>query len=157
MTNIYLIDTNVLIYAIDEKSEFHSEAIGIFEQARKDKFIPCIAYQNILECYAIITDAKRVKNPLNPVGALALLTNNYLDNPLFLKIQQRAETAKRALSIAVKYQLSKQRVFDALLIQTMLDNGVKQIVTYNVKDFINFREIKVIQPSVLWQATELLS
>jgi len=149
MTNIYLIDTNVLIYAIDERSKYHIDSVGIFEQAKKDKFIPCISYQSILECYAIITDARRVRSPLNPVEALALLTNNYLDNPLFLKIHQRSETAIRALSIAVKHRLSKQRIFDALLIQTMLDNEVRQIVTYNVKDFKHFREIRAIQPSVL--------
>ncbi len=149
MTNIYLIDTNVLIYAIDEKSKFHIDSVEIFEQAKKDKFIPCIAYQSILECYAIITDVKRVRNPLNPVQALALLTNNYLDNPLFLKIHQRSETAKRTLSIAVKHRLSKQQIFDALLIQTMLDNGIKQIVTYNIKDFIRFKKIKAIQPATL--------
>lgn len=50
------------------------------------------------------------------------------------------------IDLLKRHKITKQKIFDLQLVATMLSNGVNQIYTYNKKDFLKFKEIKVFNP-----------
>ena len=55
-------------------------------------------------------------------------------------------TLERLLGLLERHPVTEQRIFDAFLVATMLDNEVRTIYTQNVKDFQGYPEIQVINP-----------
>ena len=53
--NDLLIDTNVLVYAIDEDSQFFTQARSLFD---KNEFELCTTSKNLVEFLAVTTRAK---------------------------------------------------------------------------------------------------
>ena len=56
METTYLIDTNILIYAFNENSEFHMKSLDIVEKALNKELNAVISDKNLYEFFAIITD-----------------------------------------------------------------------------------------------------
>ncbi len=63
------LDTNILVYATNEDSPYHSIAKGIIDQANKGNLHAFISPQILSEFYSTITNLKRVENPLSPEDA----------------------------------------------------------------------------------------
>ena len=49
-------------------------------------------------------------------------------------------------SISGIYRPEQQYIFDLNIVATMLSNGISRISTYNVKDFLHYSEIEVLNP-----------
>jgi len=136
MTERFLIDTNILVYAftnIDSKKQ--KNAKEIIYKAR-DLGVGYISKQNIIEL--IDTNRKFSKN----------LSNKELDKIITglesLKIiDYNTTTIKKALDIQTQTNIS---FFDSLIIQTMIENNIYLIYTENEKDFRKTKQISVINP-----------
>jgi predicted nucleic acid-binding protein len=136
MTERFLIDTNILVYAftnIDSKKQ--KNAKEIIYKAR-DLGFGYISKQNIIEL--IDTNRKFSKN----------LSNKELDKIITglesLKIiDYNTTTIKKALDIQTQTNIS---FFDSLIIQTMIENNIYLIYTENEKDFRKTKQISVINP-----------
>lgn len=142
--NIYeplLFDSNVLVYAHNKDSLFHSQAIKLVTKVIKGEIFGCLASQNLLEFYSIITDRKRLTNPIAPKLATELV-NQYLSSP-FEIIYPNLNTNKITVEFLKKNEFKDGQIFDVFLIATMLSNNIKHIVTANVKDFNKFDGISV--------------
>jgi predicted nucleic acid-binding protein len=46
--------------------------------------------------------------------------------------------------LGVRYQVTRQTIFDALIVAMMIQHGVKGIYTGNSKDFTRFDEVEVL-------------
>ena len=46
----------------------------------------------------------------------------------------------------MKYPIVGVDIFDAQLVSTMMEYGIKNIYTVNTKDFVRFKEIEVVNP-----------
>uniref|UniRef100_UPI002624B7B1 type II toxin-antitoxin system VapC family toxin n=1 Tax=uncultured Maritalea sp. TaxID=757249 RepID=UPI002624B7B1 len=134
-----LIDSNILIYAINTSSPKHSEAKTFLRELRDT---PVIAHQNILEAFRILTHAK-YSHPM-PVGS-ALRSLNLLcgDSQMILP---NSLTFSLLQEFSTVHKLDGNRVFDAYLAATALSNDVHTIATDNVKDFAKFSGLKVTNP-----------
>ena len=143
---MYLIDSNILVYAINEDSEYHSESYKIIDLINRGKIQGCIFLQNVLETFAVITDSRKVENPLTPVEAIQIIKDDYIDNPMIVKIVPKLSVIDRILGLFDKYEVKRQEIFDLCLVATMLDNDVKGIYTLDTKYFekFEFLEIKSI-------------
>ena len=136
MTERFLIDTNILVYAftnVDSKKQ--KNAKEIIYKAR-DLGVGYISKQNIIEL--IDTNRKFSKN----------LSNKELDKIITglesLKIiDYNTTTIKKALDIQTQTNIS---FFDSLIIQTMIENNIYLIYTENEKDFRKTKQISVINP-----------
>jgi len=60
-----LLDTNILVYGADETSRFHKSAFALREKGLSGEFSLCICPQVLNEFFAIVTDPKRVSNPIS--------------------------------------------------------------------------------------------
>ena len=134
-----LIDSNVLIYAINTRSPKHGLAKEFLVENSRNLHV---AHQNILETIRVLTHTKfafpmKIKNAIEAIeGILRACT----------VISPDYRTHQIALRLIAKYKLSSNHVFDAYLVATALSNSIDTIATDNIRDFKKFTEIKVINP-----------
>jgi len=134
-----------LVYAADEASPFHEKSKKLREREIVGKIRLCICPQILVEFFAIITDSRRVEKPIKPKEAIEEI-EKYLRSENIFKIYPKEDTLLRTISLLKKYNLRRQRVFDAQLVATMLSNGVIRIYTFNLEDFSKFKEIEALKP-----------
>jgi predicted nucleic acid-binding protein len=138
----YFVDTNVLVYATFEESEFYPKALQCVEKMNPDFYV--ISRQVVMEYISIVTSDRIYKKYLSPKKALdnMILFQEYVQ----LLEKEKAfdlEILKTALSL---YPVSKRNIFDLNIYITMVQNGLSTIVTANEKDFRGYEKIKIMNP-----------
>lgn len=139
-----LIDTNILVYANNKDSQFHAICKSIVEKAINGDIEAAIAVQNLVELYAVITDKRRVENPLSPVKAKELI--GFYKSSNIRIIAPTPQTVDIIAKLIEKHSPKAQSIFDYLLVATMMDNSVYGIYTVNSEHFKHFDSITVINP-----------
>ena len=142
---IGLIDTNVLVYRADQDSTFHLPSVNLISRGLRGDISLCLAPQNLTEFYAVMTNPKRVTNPIDPVAARVEI-ERYLQSQNIRKIYQTADLIPKLLELINQYPPTRQQIFDLQLIATMLLNDITRIYTFNAKHFQPYQEIEVIVP-----------
>ncbi len=137
-----LFDSNVLVYAHNQDSLSHSKAVKLITEVAKGGVFGILTFQNLLEFYSVITDKRRLSNPVTPKLATELV-NRYLYSP-FEIIYPNIDTNKIIVELLKKNQFKDGQIFDVYLIATMLSNNIRRIVTANVSDFKKFDSISVL-------------
>lgn len=134
-----IIDSNILIYAINSDSpknkkaqEFLKENLGDLE----------VTHQNILETLRVLTHSKFSK----PMGIKLALTATQSISKSCHIISPTKTTYYLWLELINKHALTGNRIFDAYLVATALSNGINIIATDNIKDFKKLTEIKTVNP-----------
>jgi predicted nucleic acid-binding protein len=140
-----LFDSNILIFAHNVDSPKHPRAKQLIDTAFALDLKACIAHQNILEFFSVITSSKRVENSLSLKDTFHVI-ENYLLCEEITKIYPSTATLSKAIYMAKKLSLNQAEIFDCYLAQTMLDNNVFTIYTENTSDFRHYPGIKAIDP-----------
>ncbi len=132
-----LIDSNILVYALDNTHCHYGLSISIIDKIINGEIIAYITAQNLFETFAIITSNRFVSKPLNVQDAYALIFSRYISD-YFNLIYDKPLTWQTAFDIAQKANIVAQGIHDIHLVATMLDNGLNNIITYNKSDFQQF-------------------
>lgn len=140
---MYLVDSNVLVYAADKRSPYHSKAKALRDKAVRGETAACVSSTVLTEFYAVVTDTKRVANPLSPSQALREIEAYRMMLPV---LYPTAIAMDKLKDLIEKYQVKGQDIFDAFIVATMLEHGVDKIYTANRKHFEQFEEIQVETP-----------
>lgn len=134
-----LVDSNILIYAINADSPKHERAKRFLESHVQNLQI---SHQNILEALRVITHST-FSHPLNLKEGLASVLSLVQS---FQIIVPNNKTYYVCLELIKKHKLTGNRIFDAYLAATALTNATFEIATDNERDFAKIKEIKVINP-----------
>lgn len=134
-----LIDSNILIYAINADSPKHKKAQLFVEENAPNLEI---AHQNILETLRVLTH-KGFQNPMELADAITAVK---AIAQLCRIISPNRTAYYLSVELITKYKLRGNRIFDAYLTATALSSGVEVIATDNVKDFKKFAPLKIINP-----------
>ncbi|MDO8570872.1 MAG: PIN domain-containing protein [Candidatus Daviesbacteria bacterium] len=134
-----IIDSNILIYAINSDSPKNKKAQEFLRENLKNLEV---THQNILETLRVLTHPKFSKK-MKSQDALESITGIIRVARI---IQPRYETYYVFLELLKKHQFGGDKIFDIYLIATALSNNIETIATDNTKDFIKFKEIKTINP-----------
>lgn len=134
-----LIDTNLIIYAINSASPKHNQAKRFLSQNQSSLIV---AHQNILEGMRVLTHAKfshpmtffQAEKAVDAITKVATI------------ISPTEETLPIAVVLMHKYTRAANRIFDAYLVATMLTHGIKKIATDNDRDFTMYEEVTVLNP-----------
>ena len=132
------LDTNVLVYAINEDSQFYAKARKLLNRDGG-----MIAWQNLTEFYAIVTDKRRINKCLMPSRAI-LEIKNLLENSQARVVLPNLVTGKLWLELLSQAKVKAQKVHDLFLAATFLSNGVKTLVTENTGDFKGVEGVRVM-------------
>jgi predicted nucleic acid-binding protein len=144
-SDIALLDSNILIYAHQSLSKFHQPSKSLRDRAMAGEIQICICPQVLMEFYAVITNSKRVTNPILPEDAMNEVVK-YFQSKQILKIYSREDLLLKIIDLARKYKVEKHEIFDLQIVATMLSNGISKLYTYNYDHFARFTELEVLIP-----------
>jgi predicted nucleic acid-binding protein len=133
------LDTNILVYAYDETAgERHLIAKKILQECMEGKITLFISNQILGETIHVF------RNKFPQISSIDIeeLIEEIMGIPSWQKVNYTDKTIQRALS-----NLGENNDFwDAVIAQTMKENGITHIYTENTKDFEKIKGIKAINP-----------
>jgi len=139
------LDTNVLVLADDAASPHNARAKAILEQVLKGSLRACISQQVLAEYFSVVTSPRRLARPLK--------VNEAMERVRFLsksrkirKIYPKRSTLLRCVEYCAGKGITGPRIFDAQYAFTLMDNGIKRLITQNVRDFSAFEGLKAENP-----------
>ncbi len=148
VADLALLDTNVLVYAMDETSAFHAASRKVVLRAcdstAQERL--CVAPQVLAEFFAVVTNPKRVQRPRTPAEAL-MVVEQFLALPNLSVLPVPIDVVSRWIILVRERALNASRVFDAQLVATALANGVRRVYTYDRAHFECFNGIEVVTPA----------
>jgi len=144
MKKSWLIDSNVLVYSYDETVKQHDLSYYIVEKAMSGEISACLAQQNLLEFISVVTNPKRVLNPLSTDEALEKI-NSYISSNIRI-ISPLPTTIFTFHYLIQIYPAIRERIFDVYLAATAFDNNVGRICTFNIRHLKNILSLEVKTP-----------
>ena len=129
-----LLDTNALIYSIDEGSKYFNKAQKLFSEP----FELCTTSKNLSEFLAVVTRIPKIPLPLNDASLIVedfinVMTIYYPTQESFLTFQD----------LIRKYKPSGLQIHDYEIVSIGLANQTTTIATFNEKDFKKIKEIEL--------------
>jgi len=137
------IDTNVLLYSLNRNCVEHVAARAFVESCvnRKDVAISELV---LVELYVLLRNPAVVREFLD-AGRAAALCEVFRRHPHWALIDT-ATVMDRVWAAAARPDVARPRIFDARLAYTLLDNGVTELATHNIRDFDDFGFARVFDP-----------
>ncbi len=138
----WIFDSNLLVYAINYDSPFHSRTEKLFLKIKSKTLKAVVTQQNILETHKVLIRLYK-KTPSESVRALDNLLQGFgisVIHPFSYTIETYHALISQASTVS--------DLFDYYLAATMLDNGINRILIVNTKDFNQIPDIEAINPFV---------
>jgi predicted nucleic acid-binding protein len=123
-----VIDTNVLVYAMDADNSHHAASRALLDAARNRSTTLYVTSQILCEFYSIVTNPRRVSKPRSPADAIAAISGMLA----FLSVlPSPARTITNLIELLQRHPVTGGEVFDLLIVATMQTNEVRRIYTFN--------------------------
>jgi predicted nucleic acid-binding protein len=129
-----LVDTNVLVYAVFPAMPDHPASRALVDTAKSAGANLCVAPQNLIEFFAVVTDPRRVTQPKTSDEAPQAI-DDFLMLPGLALLPVPGDLMTRWSQLIRQSSTTRKRAFDTQLVATMLGNSVKKIYTFNTADF----------------------
>ena len=140
-----LIDTNILIYAVNKDSEHHKQARLILKKVSTGEINAVISIQNVLEFCSVLTSVKLLTKPISIKEAWNLV-HDIIDSGIEI-IYPNKNIIQILPELFSKSETLGKRIYDYYLVATMRSYNIPTIYTVNEKDFKNFKNtINVVNP-----------
>ncbi len=136
MTNV-LVDTNILLYAIDEDSKYFIEVQSFLINKAFNFFTTS---KNISEFLSVITRIPKNAFPINE--ALQIIEEF---NSVFTVLYPTEKSNIIFLELLKKYSPIGLKIHDFEIVSIGLENKISQIATLNKKDFEEIEEISLVE------------
>lgn len=145
MTNVkrLFVDTNILIFATNELSEWYLPASKALEEARQSSVDLIISSQILREYLAAATRISVIGNGL-PLPKI--LENVRIFRDEFTVVEDNPFVLDILLDILPKVAVAGKQVHDANIVATMQVHGVRHLFTHNVADFNRFATFVTVLP-----------
>jgi len=138
--DLYLIDTNILVYNFDNSEKIkHEKTLKILDLCWKKEAKYAISTQNLSEFFTIVTE--KITNPLSKKEAKNII-QKIIELSNFIILEIKPKTIISAINISEKYGI---KYWDALIAATMKENQIFNIYTED-KDFKKIPWLNVVNP-----------
>jgi predicted nucleic acid-binding protein len=151
MSTSALLDTNVLVAALYERSPLHQLAAGLVARGLRTRGAFCIAPQNLIEFTAVITRRRQGHEPVS-AETIGAFTDTLYRSRTLKKVYPRRGTVMRAIREGNALGIFGSAWYDLFLAVTMRDAGVRGIITENIADF---RRIPFVTAYGIEEAAEM--
>jgi len=141
---LYGIDTNILLYAYDRSSTLFEQAIKFIARSCEEAQI-ALADLSLLEFYSVITDGRKISDPLSPSEAADII-HDIQSADEFHVFCSNVSIINKTISYARENNISRFGINDIFIAQTLAHYGIDKIYTLNTKDFKKFDFIEAINP-----------
>ncbi|MEI6728410.1 MAG: type II toxin-antitoxin system VapC family toxin [bacterium] len=133
----YCLDTNILVYAVNQESGFYGLANGVIDLVNDSAFSIFITDKTLYEYYAVVK---------NILPEKALLSFNELLEIFDGKILRSTENTIKLvqnLLLESKTNSKGKYIHDLVLAAICIDNRIDCLITQNAKDFENIPMLKI--------------
>ena len=130
-----LLDTNVLIYSIDEESKYFKKVQDLISEQNIDLFTTS---KNLSEFLAAIT-----RFPVNSLSLKNALTVIQDFKTFFTVLYPNEKSYKIFIDLLKKYEPTGLQIHDFEIISIALACQIDTIATFNIKDFKRVAEVKL--------------
>jgi predicted nucleic acid-binding protein len=139
-----LVDTNILVRAVDPADPAHGAALNGLERLRRSGATLLVAAQNVAELWNVLTRGV-ASNGLGWPLAAALAERQRIERLYRLVVADDRDVYERWKRLVDEYRVTGHQVFDARLAAVMQVAGIGAIVTFNRTDFARYG-VDVIDP-----------
>lgn len=143
---MFVVDTNILVYAADEESSFHKHCYELIEEWRRQAAAWYVTWGILYEFLRVSTHTRVFRHPWPVLQAWsfveAILTSPSLG--ILIATERHAEVA--ADVIKGSPSLSGNLLYDAQTAILMREHGIKRIYTRDT-DFHRFPFLEPIDPT----------
>jgi toxin-antitoxin system PIN domain toxin len=140
------IDTNILVYAHREDSQFHGKAYALLKEIAESKLSWAIPYPCIHEFYAIVTHTK-IFNPPTSTDLVIEQLEAWMKSPSLQLLGESAGYFEILKSKLTKGKLQGSKVHDARIISICIQNGVNTLYSSD-RDFNKIAGLKIQNPLI---------
>lgn len=133
--NKILVDTNILIYSIDEDSKYFESAQQILSSSENELYT---SSKNLSEFLSVVT-----RTPGNTLSINEAITAIADFHAIFGILYPNRNSYEVFLNLLQTYHPAGLQIHDFEIAGIALANGIRRIATFNKKDFISIEEIKV--------------
>ncbi|MCY7376813.1 MAG: type II toxin-antitoxin system VapC family toxin [Pyrinomonadaceae bacterium] len=140
----YLLDTNILLRLIELAHSQHRETIEALKKLRRRNCTFYILLQNVSEFWNVGTRP----TDKNGLGLSIARADSHLSRfeRLFTILPDTKDVYKNWRELVVNHSVSGVKVHDAKIVAAMKAHNIQNLLTFNVKDFRRYTEIKAIEP-----------
>ncbi len=140
-----VVDTNILLYAADRDSEFHSPCRTFLERLRADTVPSYLSWTICYEFLRVSTHHRVFRSPWT-AGAAWSFIEALLAGPGFDLLTETARhQAVLTQTLAELPELRGNVLHDAHTAVLMRENGISEICTRD-SDFVRFPFLKIVDP-----------
>jgi uncharacterized protein len=134
-----LIDTNILVFAHHEGSQYHTQASCILLASLQGSLKAHVSNQNLLEFFSVMTSSGKVK-PTPDTDKVSRICSDLLSSHNIAKIYASQNALEETIEMARRRKLHGPRIFDCFLAVTAKENKIDRIWTDNVSDLKLFED-----------------
>jgi len=143
---VIAVDTNVLVYAHREDSEWHSRAEGAVRGLAEGIAAWAIPWPCVHEFLAIVTHPRIFRTP-TPVEAALDQVDAWFESPSIVTLAENDTYWKTFQGLVERARLDGARVHDARVAALCLSHGASELWTAD-RDFSLFPALRVRNPLV---------
>lgn len=141
----FVVDANLLIYAVNENAEYHQKAKTFIEKCAGSGEQWCMPWPVVNAFIRISTHPAVLANPLSPQEAIAVI-DQILELPHVVPIGEDAAGFWKTFRHDItSLHLRGNAISDALIVSIMRSKGVSTIYSKD-RDFLRFAGIKLVDP-----------
>ncbi len=143
----HFVDTNVLLTASDADRRQHRACLGLLESGMVGE-VSLFASGQVFREYLVVATRPRRQN------GLGMPITRALDNLAELRqciriLEENGSVVQRLASLSGKYGISGKRIHGCNIAATMMEHGLKRLVTLNPGAFDGIEELELAELSPL--------
>jgi uncharacterized protein len=139
-------DTNILLYAINQDSEFHRQAKQFVEDKARGTETWIMPWPVVHAFLRISTHGGILPKPLSPLQAISII-EQLLELPHVHLISETDQFWPHYKKEIIGGHFRGGAITDALIVALLKEHGVSTIFTAD-RDFLKFKGIRAINPLV---------
>lgn len=140
------VDTNILVYAHRQDSEFHARAAQCLTELAEGRGAWAIAWPCLHEFLAIVTHP-RVYDPPTPLAAALDQIDAWLESPSLVLLAESDEYWPHLRTLLAASQVVGPRIHDARVAALCSQHGVRELWSAD-RDFGRFADLRTVNPLV---------
>jgi predicted nucleic acid-binding protein len=137
------VDTNILVYATRPSARQHVVALAALNRLEDEASTLWVSPQVLREYLAVVT-RPQVSAPALPMTTAVADVRRF--RAAFDLAEERPAVLDRLLDLLAAHRGSGRQIHDANIVPTMLDHGIRRLLTFNSADVQRFARIIDIEP-----------
>ena len=140
------VDTNILVYAHREDSEWHAAANDRLVALAEGRAAWAIPWPCVHEFLAIVTHS-RIYAPPTPLARAVDQVDAWIESPSLVLLAESEVHWQRLRALLLAGKVAGPKIHDARIAALCVQHGVQQLWSAD-RDFGRFQELTVVNPLV---------